>query len=111
MIEKEKSLAYRFPELAAEWHPTKNGDLTACDVSIGTDRVVWWKGNCGHEWDAAVRNRVRGQNCPICSGKRILVGFNDLATTNPNLLSEWDFNKNIDTTPQTIWQLFLQHKF
>lgn len=102
MIDKEKSLAYRFPELAAEWHPTKNGDLTACDVSGGTDRVVWWKGNCGHEWDTAVRNRVRGQNCPICSGKRILVGFNDLATTNPNLLSEWDFNKNIDTTPQDV---------
>lgn len=33
MIDKEKSLAYRFPELAAEWHPTKNGDLTEYSVA------------------------------------------------------------------------------
>lgn len=102
MVDKERSLANSFPELAKEWHPTKNDDMSACDVSIGSARVVWWKGNCGHEWDTAVRNRVRGQNCPICSGRRIRVGFNDLATTNPNLVAEWDFNKNIDTTPQNV---------
>ena len=33
MIDKEKSLAYRFPELAKEWHHTKYGDLTPFNVA------------------------------------------------------------------------------
>ena len=60
MIDKEKSLAYRLPELAKEWHPTKNSVLTACDVSCGSNMKVWWFGTCGHEWEASIKERVRG---------------------------------------------------
>ena len=38
MIDKEKSLAFRFAELAKEWHPTKNGDLTPNDVTSGSNK-------------------------------------------------------------------------
>ena len=37
--------------------------------------------------------RGKGEGCPICSNHRVLVGFNDLATTHPHLISEaykWD---------------------
>ena len=34
-------LASRFPDLAKEWHPTKNGDLTPDQVLWGSNRRVW----------------------------------------------------------------------
>jgi DNA-directed RNA polymerase subunit RPC12/RpoP len=102
MIEKEKSLAYRFPELAKEWHPTKNGDLTPDDVLCGTHREVWWQCTKGHEWKATVHHRTHGTNCPYCSNKKVLVGFNDLATTNPRLAKEWHPIKNGKLTPLDI---------
>lgn len=40
---KGKSLAEVNPELAKEWHPTNNGDLTTMDVTVGSAKKVWWK--------------------------------------------------------------------
>jgi len=71
MIDKEKSLAYRFPELAREWHSTKNGDLNACDVSCGSNKKVWWKCKiCGHSWETPVYYRKNSQGCPMCARTR-----------------------------------------
>lgn len=76
--------------LVPEWHPTKNDNLTPETVSFTTAKKVWWLGKCGHEWDMAVHARTKsGQNCPYCSGKRVLAGFNDLATTHPHLAAQW----------------------
>ena len=101
MIDKEKSLAYRFPELAKEWHPTKNGDLTPNDVTCGSGKRVWWKCIKGHEWEVSISNRTKGNGCPYCSGKKIWPGFNDLATKYPGLLAEWDYELN-DVDPTTV---------
>lgn len=57
-------LATVAPGLAAEWHPTKNGDLGPGDVLPQSNRKVWWLGLCGHEWEAKVANRFRGSGCP-----------------------------------------------
>ena len=65
----------------------KNQDL-ADKITAGSDRKVEWIGECGHEWSASVYNRVASKNptnCPICNGKKILIGFNDLATTHPDI--------------------------
>lgn len=79
--------------LAAEWSK-KNHPLTSSDVTTGSNRRVWWKGACGHEWQATVKNRVNGSGCPYCSGHKLLKGFNDLASQKPELASEWsDRNK------------------
>jgi hypothetical protein len=44
----------------------------------------------GHEWPAMLWSRVGlGTGCPICSNKQTLAGFNDIATTDPNLASQW----------------------
>ena len=40
---KGKSLAELNPELANEWHPSKNGDLSPFDVTMRSDLSVWWK--------------------------------------------------------------------
>ena len=60
----------------------------------GLDAVrvnVWWKGARGHEWVAPVCNRLRqyGAGCPYCAGRRLLRGFNDLATKFPDVAAEW----------------------
>ena len=100
--EKENSLAARNPVLAKEWHPEKNGYLTPDKISFSSAKVVWWLGKCGHEWRSSVDNRRRGNGCPICSGHQLLTGYNDLATTHPQLCQEWHPTKNGDLTPQKI---------
>ena len=93
-MEQKRTLATEFPELAKEWHPTRNGGVSPSDVAPFSSKKVWWLGPCGHEWETTVKYRSHGGNCPYCSGKRILSGFNDFATTHPELLDEWDYDKN-----------------
>lgn len=84
-----------------EWHPTKNGTLTFQDgLTLPSVQKFWWIGKCGHDWDSNIRNRKLGKGCPYCVGKKVLVGFNDLATTHPNLIPEWHPTKNGTLKPQ-----------
>lgn len=95
-------LATLRPDLAEQWHPTKNGELKPTDVTIGTDRKIWWICDKGHEWEAKVANRKNGCGCPICSGKKVLVGYNDLETVSPEIAAEWHPTKNGDVTPKNV---------
>ena len=95
-------LATTHPELAKQWHPTKNGDLKPYDFISGSHKKVWWLCEEGHEWDATIHNRVRGSGCPYCSNKKILKGFNDLATTHPELAKQWHPTKNDRLKPTEI---------
>ena len=100
--EKEKSLKSIAPDIAAMWHPVKNGKLTPEYVSYMSSKVVWWLGKCGHEWRSPVAYEASSGLCPYCSGKRILVGFNDLQTVNPGIASEWNYNRNNSLTPAEV---------
>ena len=95
-------LAVTHPHLVAEWHPTKNGDLTPDTVTANSDMRVWWICSHGHEWQAVIGRRRYGYGCPICSGLQVLKGFNDLATTHPELAAEWHPTKNGDLTPDAV---------
>jgi hypothetical protein len=55
-------------QLAAEWHPTENGDLTPEEVVAGTSRKVWWQclEDADHTWSATGANRLAGRGCPRC---------------------------------------------
>ena len=88
------------PDIAAQWHPTKNGKLTQNAVTIGNGAKVWWVCDKGHEWQSQINNRTAGCGCPICSGKKVLVGYNDIATVMPSLVDEWHPTKNGTLTPQ-----------
>ena len=93
------------PDLVTEWDYEKNGDLKPIDVIYRSGIKVWWL--CEkhkHSWQAVVGNRAyKGYNCPICANKVIVKGFNDLATTNPELLDEWDYEKNTDISPNGVY--------
>ena len=95
-------LATKYPEVAGQWHPTKNGDLLPSQIAPNTFLKPWWLALCGHEWQADVGSRVRGSNCPYCSNQRLLEGFNDLATHNPAIAIEWHPTRNEDLLPTQI---------
>ena len=90
------------PELAAQWHPTKNGGLTPADVTFGSSKFkVWWKCPKGsdHEWDATIASRAsRNRGCRACDGKQVSV-TNSLQSLFPELSKEWHPTKNEDLTP------------
>ena len=90
------------PDLAAQWHPTKNGDLAPTDVAGTSNKKVWWLCPKGHEWEANINSRSQGRGCPYCSGKWVLAGFNDLATINPKLSEEWNYTKNGSLQPTMV---------
>ena len=95
-------LASRFPEIAAEWSE-KNLPLTPDAVNEKSTKNVWWKCRiCGYEWKAVVKARVKGGMCPVCAERAVLQGYNDLGTTDPHLLSEWDYEKNSKWTPSNV---------
>jgi len=70
-VSKENSLAQNRPELAKQWHPAKNNELTPENVTISSGKRVWWQCNCcNHEWQANINNRVRTSGkCPNCRKK------------------------------------------
>ncbi|MBQ8932681.1 MAG: hypothetical protein IJ061_00170 [Lachnospiraceae bacterium] len=63
-------LATTHPKLAAEWHPTKNGNLKPTSVSHGMAKKVWWLCPEGHTYPATIMHRSSGTNCPICNKGR-----------------------------------------
>ena len=97
------SLAISNPELAREWHPTKNGDLTPYNVTPGSDKKAWWKCPKGddHVWNSAASSRTAGNSCPICTNLKV-VNSNCLATLNPELTKEWHPWKNETLTPMDV---------
>ena len=102
-IERDKSLAVLYPEVAVQWHPIKNGDLTPDDIGSNSSSKVWWICKEGHEWQAQVRHRAIGGNgCPYCSGRYPVKGVNDLETIYPELAKEWNQNKNGKITPREV---------
>lgn len=91
------------PELVSEWHPHRN-QTPEPSVSRGSGRRVWWLGECGHEWDTLVFNRVRQKSgCPYCNNKRLLPGFNDVLTRAPEVAKEWHPTKNKEAPEEVVW--------
>jgi coenzyme F420-reducing hydrogenase beta subunit len=90
MRKEKKSLAETHPEVAKQWHQTKNGNLTPNDVTSGSSKKIWWKCDKGddHEWETKICHMTKGSGCPICSN-HIAVLSNCLATLNPELSKEW----------------------
>ena len=103
VVKRVGSLAETMPDLAKEWHPTKNGALSPDDISAGRFKAVWWLcPQCGYEWEASPNNRKRGVGCPCCSGRVPKSGLNDLTTLYPGLMEEWNFQKNIGLNPRQL---------
>ena len=99
----KESINVSHPFLLKEWNYGKNQNISPLDITSGSDKKVWWKcsKDSSHCWEASISHRVNGRNCPFCSGKKVNES-NCLATINPFLAKQWDYEKNIDTTPKTV---------
>ena len=95
------SLAEVRPELVPEWSE-KNLPLKPDEITFGSNKKVWWRGACGHEWQTSVKARSNGEKCPICSGARVIAGINDLATLEPLLEKQWSEKNKIKPTEVSI---------
>ena len=96
------SLLEANPELAQQWHPTKNVLLTPNDVTHGSNKKAWWVCSQGHEWQAMIKSRSAGTGCPHCAGKKKLSADYCLDAVNLTLACEWHPSMNGSLTPQHV---------
>lgn len=83
------------PTLAAQWHPSNS--KTPRQVASGSSYRARWGCRLGHDWEAQVSTRARTDcACPYCKNRRVLPGFNDLATLNPKLAAEWNSTPGVN---------------
>jgi hypothetical protein len=103
LASRESSLAATEPDLAAQWHPTRNRGLKPTEVTIREPRCVWWKCAEGpdHEWQARPAKRLRSPSCPFCSNRRASKD-NCLARKHPTIAREWHRERNGSLTPHDV---------
>lgn len=89
-----KNILVTHPEHAKEWDYNKN-TIHPKSVTYGSGKIAWWIGaDCKHSWQMSIKEKIKYNcHCPYCSGRRVLAGFNDLATTHPEIAKELDDNK------------------
>lgn len=112
--------------LIDEFDKDKN-KISINEVTFGSGKKVWWKCKKNHNYICSIRDKRKGYNCPICSNRKILIGYNDLNTMNPKIAREWHPTKNGKLTPQDVtansgkkvwwkcekgheWQTSIQHR-
>ena len=89
-------------KLAKQWDKERNGSLKAKDVTARSRKKVWWRCCEGHSFAMEIFRRAeeRDPGCPYCKGRKALPGFNDLATTHPELMKEWNKIQNRRMDPR-----------
>lgn len=105
-----RSIAHTHPEIAAQWHPDKNGELTPNTLSHGSNVNIWWRcpvkcdHGCAHEWQALINTRCTLEcGCPYCAPthKKVCI-HGSIVKTEPKVAAEWDYKKNVGLDPATI---------
>lgn len=91
---REKSLASVYPDIAKEWDYKRNYPLVPEQFAAVSGNSVYWICSLGHSYQAKISNRKNGNSCPYCAGKKVLIGYNDLATKYPEIAREWHTTKN-----------------
>lgn len=89
------SFAQNYPDLLEIWSP---------DNTVSPDKIpptyslpIKWRCEHGHEWSRRIVAQVSINNCPICAKNE-----GTLFALIPELLDEWDYEKNINIVPETI---------
>ena len=82
-----RSLGFKFPDIAKEFHPKKNKNLSPFDVTYASDKIVWWKCKNGHEWQKRVKDqiKIKTYSCASCNSLEFLF---------PEIAKEWHPTKN-----------------
>ena len=86
------------------WNYEKNANIDPLNIKPQSNIKLWWKCDKGHEWQTSPCSIYRGGRCPYCANQKLLKGYNDFATRYPELLKEWNYEKNnkFDIKPDEI---------
>jgi very-short-patch-repair endonuclease len=99
-----KQVVLGYNDLATT-HPDLSSQLVdpsiAKTITSGSHRKLDWVCALGHVWSAALNSRITGRNCPYCGNKKVLQGYNDLATVRPDIASEL-FDDSVAATDVTF---------
>ena len=85
------------PDLLSEWDYARNehDGINVSKIKTGSGVKAWWRCPAHHHsYGMIVYNKIKGQGCPYCSGKKVLPGFNDIASQRPDVMEEWDWAEN-----------------
>jgi hypothetical protein len=75
------------PDLVKNWSP--ENDFSLSDVTVGSGKRGLWLCEAGHSYRLRICDRVSGRRCTYCFGRRVLPGFNDLATKFSEIAMQW----------------------
>ena len=107
IVNESNSFAAVHSSLLSEWDFDKNNILPS-EIYQGSTRKIHWKCPNGpdHEWTASISNRIGNKSkkptgCPVCNGQKCVPSVS-LATTNPELIQEWDWHNN-KVIPEEIY--------
>lgn len=95
-------LESRSPAIAAQWHPRNH--ISPEKVHVGSNKTYWWTcpASPTHVYKMSPAAKARGTECPVCAGKKVIAGVNDLATTNPELAAQWHPTLNGNLQPTDV---------
>ena len=100
-LSEDYNLAICFPEIAKEWHPTKNGKMRPEHFYPKSAKKVWWICKNKHEFFSRIDNRINGKYCKYFSNRAVGFG-NDLQTNFPEIAKEWHPTKNGNVLPSDV---------
>ena len=103
-IPGETDLATLRPDVLEAWDFEKNQEIDPGNVLPSSHEKAWWRCSLGHSWQAMIFSRTREQaaGCPYCTGKKVLPGFNDLATKKPKVAEQWHQPLNGELRPEDV---------
>ena len=103
-----------YPDVAALWDYKRNGVDKPEQYTPKAHHSAFWLCSKGHSWAAPINRMAKAYEsarpgtalgtlgCPVCSGKKVIPGVNDLVTTAPELAAQWDYEKNGDLLPSQV---------
>lgn len=93
VLTSERTLAAKYPQIAKEWHPTKNGQVKPTHIFPNSAKKFWWMCPKGHAYEAKPNNRVNGKGCSFCNGATPAMGVS-AADLYPHLTKEYSENNS-----------------
>lgn len=98
-VKNVNDLKTKYPNLVKYWDYDLN-DVDPSDIKFSDSNEHWWKCDKGHSYKTTIKTMLKYNECLGClkNVKMLIKGVNDLATLNPALINEWDYENN-DKTP------------
>ena len=101
-----QSLKFKYPQVASQWHPTKNDQLKPEEFTPGSDNKIWWLciENTNHVWETSIKHRALSKSgCPYCNhsfGRQRVLPSETFLKTHPQIAKQWHPTKNGQLKPE-----------